>query len=164
MHLHPRQRNRSLPEGTGHLPLWQLTDVMRLFQLCVLALVMQGVAWFGASGTVANRDQLLWIVLAAAGIGVGGLASAMWLLSGLRAIRDRKQAVLQPLVDLAPIAITAPELVVADTELLVALPGHTTRYHLATCQLVARRDVAPEVAGRAAQEAAGRRACGVCLP
>jgi hypothetical protein len=142
--------------------MWQLPDVTRLFQYAVLALVLQGVAWFGASDTVTVRYQLLWVVLAAGGLGVAGVGSTLWLLAGLRALRDRKQHVLGPVLALVPRGADEPSVRPAD-EALVALPG-ATRYHLPHCQLISDRLGTAQPVARADQEAAGRRPCGVCLP
>jgi len=121
-----------------------------------LALVVAG--WWQLADLGVVRDQLAWLMVSLAGLGVAGVTNGIWLLRGQRAVtaartemtgavRARREAAAVPAA--------------ANGHGLISAPS-TARYHRAGCALVAGRPV--EEGGRGAHEAAGRRPCEACCP
>ena len=136
---------------------WRRRDVTRFAAVTVIGLVLLGAGWFGAGGEAALDKQVPFINLAVAGVLVGTAGGALWLVTGLRAVRSRK-AVVKALIAAragGPAGASAPR--ASDT--LVAGPA-MTRYHRPDCSLVAGKPVSP--APRQEHERAGRRPCGMC--
>jgi hypothetical protein len=121
------------------------------------------VGWLGVSGEPASARQTGWLNVGIGGIIIAGVGTAVWLMTGRRAVGQRRRQLL-PDILLEPPTDALADLVdpVEDGRgtTFVVLPG-MTRYHLASCELVAGKAVKPVPAGRAA---AALTPCGVCEP
>ena len=135
---------------------WQARDVLRFGALTALGLVLLAAGWFGAGGEAALDDQVPYINLAVGGVLVGATGGALWLVSGLRAVRSRQTRV-KTLIDAragerGPTPTAAPDTFVAGPAM--------SRYHRPDCSLVTGKPVSS--APREEHERAGRRPCGMC--
>jgi hypothetical protein len=84
---------------------WQLTDTVRRAQGYLVAAVALTVSWYGTASTTALSRQVVFVATGIAAVGVVGTAECMWLLGGLRSVRDRRCALQQGLSSLrAPTA------------------------------------------------------------
>jgi hypothetical protein len=107
---------------------WHLTDTIRRTQGYLVAAVALTVSWYGAASTTALSRQVVFVAVGLVAVGVAGSAECLWLLSGMRSIRDRR-ATLQ----LSLSALRTP--VAAVTSGRVVVPGGTMS-HDAGCPAV----------------------------
>jgi len=127
---------------------WQLSDTVRRTQGHLLATVALGVSWYGAASTTAGGRQVVFVAVGVAAVAVMGAAESLWLLGGLRVVRDRRAALH---LDLAEAC--RPEVAVAVSTELVVVPGGTLAHH-AQC---------PAVQGKQQTRARrGLRPCPLC--
>jgi hypothetical protein len=125
--------------------------------------VIGAVLFFVGMGMVGNEktydDQVPGINMAIVGVVVANAAGVLLLLAGRRSVTARRVGVLGavPKGQEKFAAVSAP----ASSIVLVGGEG-LTHFHRADCAMAAGRDW-PEL-DRAAQERAGRTACGVCKP
>jgi hypothetical protein len=119
--------------------------------------------WYGLAETVRLSRQATFLVVAITGLLVMSSGVALWLLAGMRAVRNRRLLVQQAGTLLAstippPATATAGQATSPD---LVATPS-MTRYHLRRCLLVEGKPVAAlDVSDH---QRAGRVPCPVCAP
>lgn len=150
----------------GRLP-WGLEDLRRLVMTLGIGVAAVAASWLGTSGTTSYTRQVHWVVLGVAGIIVEGAGIAMWLLSGMRLVRQR-QAELKYRVRAnvlsrgsAPSRPSEVESVSKAGTVRFVSGRDMTRFHLPDCPLV--RGKVAQAATRSAHERAGRQPCGVCL-
>lgn len=148
---HPSQRPGPIP--------WRARDLTRWTLGTWVGLIVIVVAWFGASGSAELDVQYRWLNLGVAGAVIVGTANIVWLLNGVRAVRERRHEILAALLAEASPSEEVPDHLESRDDVLVAAPK-MTRYHRADCPLVAGKAAAE--AGLRAHRAAGRRPCGVC--
>jgi hypothetical protein len=142
-------------DGPG-APPWRAASTGELVLLAVGSAAV-AVGWAGASGAPVVGGQLRWVNVAVCGFVVAGVACAMHVITGARAVRERRGLVLEQLASLGAPVPSAAEVVTA----LVASP--TMRlYHLASCPLAHGK--ATTAAPVDEHRGAGRRPCGVCRP
>lgn len=132
---------------------WAVGDAVGLYLATLAGLVMIFVAWYNASGSDRLSTMVAWTNLGVGGIIVSGTANALWLLSGRRAVGERRRWLLEVTDEDQPME--------TRSERLVAGPG-MTRFHLESCPLVVGKSAT--AASRKEHAAAGRRPCGVCEP
>jgi hypothetical protein len=125
------------------------------------------VGWFGASGESTPADQTKWLDVAAAGVGVAGVGSAMLLLNGRRAVGECRRALLPSREERGASAVepvhVEPRVESADRGADRYVAGaNMSKYHRADCPLVGGKAV--RVASVRAHVGRGRRPCGVCQP
>jgi hypothetical protein len=120
-----------------------------------VAVVLIGIAWYGAGGTVDWTEQLRWTALAVLGVAVACMGVGIWLGLGLRRVRAEPRAVLlavrarrDRLRAFAPAAGSAAG--------RVTRPG-MTHHHAPDCLLVAGKEMRALTA-----EDLDLVACGVC--
>jgi hypothetical protein len=148
----PRPGSRPVP--------WRLGDLLGLWLACSLGAVARLVSWWGASGTAVVTREYAWTVLGIGGAVFVGCGNGLWILSGRRAVGERRRHVLAALDASLPVPATDTEVPHVSND-PVAATG-MSRYHRPDCQLVAGKAVAhepPEV-----HERHGRRPCGICAP
>ena len=138
---------------------WSRGDVIQFVAVSGVGLVLLAAGWIGAGGEALFEEQMPFLNLAIAGILVGAVGGAMWLISGLRAVRLRKAAVKTLLAARTPSAPAGSSPDAAGT--FVAGPS-MTRYHHPECSLVRGKQVS--AASPIEHERAGRRRCGMCQP
>lgn len=100
---------------------WRLTDTVRRVQGHLVAAAMLTVSWYGTASTTVPSRQAAFVALGIAAVGVIGAAECLWLLGGLRCVRDRRCAVQQQLA-------TVPSPVAPVTDIgsgPVTVPGGT---------------------------------------
>jgi hypothetical protein len=121
----------------------------------VVAVVLIGIAWYGAGGTVDWTEQLRWTALAMLGVTVACMGVGIWLGLSLRRVRAEHRAVLlaikarrDRLRALAPAAGPA-----AGRVTRVGMAHH----HAPDCLLVRGKDMRPLMA-----DDLDLIACGVC--
>lgn len=142
----------------GPIP-WRSRDLTRWTLGTWIGLTALVVAWFGASGSAELDVQYRWLNVGIAGTVVTGAANVVWLLNGLRAVRERRHRMIEALLgEEAPNEAPVPRPATDDAR-LVAAPS-MTRYHRADCLLVAGKAVT--ASSLRAHRAGGRRPCGVC--
>lgn len=140
---------------------WRLGDLLGLwlaFSLGALALL---VSWWGASGTALLTRQYAWTDLGIAGAVVIACGNGLWILTGRRAVGERRRRVLDAYAGLSSPDATTLAPVEQEANGLVASPG-MRRYHRPGCQLVSGKAVA--AAPIDVHERHGRRPCGICQP
>jgi hypothetical protein len=117
------------------------------------------IGWWGSSDTASLSRQVLWLNVGVAGAIVGSAGIMAWLLAGRRAVGKRRRRVL-PDVAVYETAVAASQ----DTpnDAVVAGP-RMTRYHRASCMLVARKPAVRRVERKIGGTKA-MRPCGVCRP
>jgi hypothetical protein len=136
---------------------WTRRDLVQFSVLSAVSLALLAAGWIGAGGEALFEDQTPFLNLAVAGLLVGAAGGALWLVTGLRAVRVRKARVKELITARAGGGAVAGAETASDR--LVSGPS-MTRYHLAGCSLVAGKDVT--AASQAEHERAGRRPCGMC--
>jgi hypothetical protein len=134
---------------------WAVGDAIGLYLGTLAGLVMIFVAWYNASGSGHLATLVAWTNLGVGGIIVSGTANALWLLSGRRAVGERRRWLVE---EPAPMPDEIPQ---TKGLRLLAGPG-MTRFHLENCPLVVGK--AATAASRQQHVADGRRPCGVCEP
>jgi hypothetical protein len=181
-HLDPRALEARASRSVGP---WNPDHLVGLLVADGIGLVLVFVGWWEASGLGTAHSQLAWLNLSVIGLVAAGGANGWWLARGRRVVTLARAAVLPdpPEVGLsfpAGLAVSngnapgrAQPLRRQSTRPagrsgvsgagggLVAGSGMSF-YHRASCLLVAGKQV--RVAGRAAHEASGLRACEVCRP
>jgi hypothetical protein len=149
------RRRRRWSGQLGNSP-WERTDLVRVGCWVALGIVIDVVAWYGASGSTSWSTQTGWIVVGILAPAVAAVGCAGWLVSGLRSVGAARAEVVRGLV-----RPTVPVVVLPVSAELVAGP-RMTRFHRSNCRLVAGKKYAAvamaEIAGRQLQ------ACGVCEP
>jgi hypothetical protein len=133
-------------------------DLLGLWASIVAGAVLLLVSWWGASASAEQSRQVFWIDIGVVGVIVAGVGIAAWLLTGRRAIGERRVALL-PTRAATPSAAVRPAS--AGKEELVSAPG-LTRYHRAGCPMVVGK--ATRTATDAGHRAAGLEPCGICRP
>jgi hypothetical protein len=132
----------------------------------ILALAIIAVAWWKASAAVRMADELPWLAVAIAAVGVAGAGHGAVLLQ-LRAAIARQRRRLEAgrwTGHPAGVAETAPRHPAARDGVpptLVAAPA-MRRYHRSDCRLAAGKTV--RTASAEEHQRAGRTACAVCRP
>jgi hypothetical protein len=152
---------------------WGPSDLTRLFVCNLVGAFGIIAAWLGVSGTDRLSSQFNYSSLGVLAFLVASFGNGSWLLAGRRAVGarladllegdPRTRRVARP-VDVEEVHDAAPARPVAvpfATGALVTVPG-TVRYHLDDCTLVRGKPLEQDGAG--GHEAAGRRACELCLP
>lgn len=138
---------------------WTPRAVVRLLEVTIGSLIVMGVAWYGCGGTVSLNHQVLWLVLGMGAGLVGCFGQAMFVLDAIRAVRERRLAVMTDIAALLAYYEQQSE-TVANEELRLAAPA-MVHFHRPSCQLVAGKPT-PLRAPAGEHLAAGRSACGVC--
>lgn len=120
-----------------------------------VAVVILGIAWYGAGGTVDWTEQVRWTALAVLGVTVACTGIGIWLGLGLRRVRAEHRAVL--------LAVKARrDRLRAPAPAAGPAAGRVTRvgmrhHHAPDCLLVAGKDMRALTAGDL-----DLVACGVC--
>jgi hypothetical protein len=148
-----------LPPST----LWHAGDKLRLWFLGLLSLSGTGVSWWKVSGSADTGTQLRWVEVGVVATMLAGVAGALWLAAGRRALRRRVRPLLQ---HLSMVLMTAEDADGADATAAAPATSCTTprmtTYHRPGCMLV--RGKAVTWGSMAEQRLTGRRPCGVCRP
>jgi hypothetical protein len=116
---------------------WIYGDRLAVLTLNVLAVVAVFVCWVGSATEVAFRDSLLWLQGAIVAVVVASVADAVWLLAGMRALRERRRALVLQWPAAAPGRVArsredAPDLVTGE---------RMTAFHRPSCLLVRAKEV-----------------------
>jgi hypothetical protein len=145
-------------EPTASEP-WQLYDMFLLYGFSAVGLGLLLLAWWGVSGTATTTHQIVWVNVAVVSVMVLGTGNCMWLLSGRRAVGERRQRVLAAFesVSVEPLEVAGP----VGEDRPVAANG-MRHYHRAGCQLV--RGKSATATTLSAHGRAGRQPCGMCQP
>jgi hypothetical protein len=151
-----RPADRASASGyLGNSP-WLRTDLVRVGCWVAFGIVLNVVAWYGASGTTLWSRQTDWIVLGVLAAAVVAIGCAGWLVSGLRSVGAARAEVVRglarPLVSVVAVPTSAE---------LVAGP-RMTRFHRNGCRLVAGKRYG--AVGQAEIIDRQLQACGVCEP
>lgn len=146
--------------------LWVRQDALLALVLLIAGVVLWSVGWYRAAGEVSFNEQRGPLNLAVLGTILGSAGFVLWFLRGRRAIGFRRRVLAERRRALVHPASTAPRVAASlaprsVSPVLVAGPV-LARYHRADCPLAAGRGWASGLRGE--HEAAGRHACGVCLP
>jgi hypothetical protein len=117
-------------------------------------------AWILARKTEDLATQAWWVNLAVAGVVVSSAGLGMWILSGRRAVGERRASLValeRPAAEL-PTRPGSPPARRGETAVIsaVRVPG-TSLVHDSGCPLVAGKEVEPAVLGSGEM-------CGVCRP
>ena len=148
--------------------LWRPEDLLRWGITVAVGGIVIAAAWYVCAGEASFAQQIGPINAAVAGLLLSGVGNTAWLLKGRRVLGERRHALLPDV--LVPVGTSVGDDGGGDAvdglepqhALFVAGDG-MERYHRPTCPLAAgRQGWTAMTADR--HEAAGRRACGVCLP
>jgi len=148
--------------------LWRPEDLLRWGITVAIGGIVIAAAWYVCAGDASFAQQIGPTNAAVAGLLLSGVGNTTWLLKGRRVLGERRRALLPDV--LVPVGTSLGDDAVADTAaglesqhaLLVGGDG-MERYHRPTCPLAAGRQGWTAMTAER-HEAAGRRACGVCLP
>ena len=127
------------PEPTSP---WRLGDVMSLGASLVIGVAAILVGWLGVSGEAATARQTGWLNVGIGGVVITGIGTAVWLMTGRRAVGERRRRLLPDAVASASPSDRPAPLQPDVPETLVVIGG-MTRYHRSTCELVAGKAVTP---------------------
>jgi hypothetical protein len=148
--------------------LWVRQDVLRAGLLLGVGVVLWVDGWYKASDDLDVDSQIAPLNLSVAGTLIAGAGFVAWFLAGRRAVGARRRALIE--TRRALVLPVADRRLGSDRSLgsrstspvLIAGSG-LERFHRSDCPLAAgRTDWA--TASRIDHSAAGRVACGVCLP
>lgn len=144
---------------------WRAGDLLSLAATVAIGGAALLVGWWGVSGEPRVTQQTPWLNVSIGGLVIAGVGNAVWLVTGRRAVGERRRRLLPDVADVLSSDTTDPLWTSADgvadkrTSPLVAIPG-MTRYHLASCELVAGKQTRGLKQGRRPALAP----CGVCRP
>jgi hypothetical protein len=137
-----------------------------LYVANVVGSVLLVVAWLRASGAASLAAQVVWLDIGVAAVIVAGVGNVAWVVSARRAIVASRRRIAEGVLaaarpsgdrDSAGASSGRPEPSGAP---FMAGP-EMTRYHIATCPLVAGKPVSPVT--EADHSRRGLRRCDVCL-
>jgi hypothetical protein len=77
---------------------WVPRDLGRALFSTSLGAIGLIVGWYGVSGQVRLRDEVVWLVVSTCGVGFAGMAMTTWLTTGMRAIRSEHRALHERLI------------------------------------------------------------------
>lgn len=115
------------------------------------------VGYFIVANEVVYDQQETGIILAVLGAVLSVAGGAFFLLTGRRAVTQRRVAVL----GLVP-AVTAKTIAASSVSTVLVAGDGLAKYHRTDCPMAAGRDW--PTADAAEHEQAGRKPCGVCRP
>jgi hypothetical protein len=148
--------------------LWTRLDRARTAMLLLLGVVLWVVGWYNASDELDVDNQIAPLNLSVAGTLIAGVGFVLWFLAGRRAVGARRRVIVERRRSLVLSVEGRPSrrdqslAPRAASPVLVAGPT-LRRFHRSDCPLALGRTDWAE-AGRSEHTAAGRVACGVCLP
>lgn len=124
---------------------WSFSEARASFIAWIAGAALLLVCWWESSGTGRVSKQTTWANVAVASIGVIALASIMWVASGRRAVRARRDRLNDLLESLTPSALVPQRDGLSVEDHLFTVDG-TSRYHRSDCLLVAKKEahVAPK--------------------
>lgn len=140
---------------------WRLGDLRRVSVRVLLGLIGVVTAWFGASGTVIWRDQMIWLAIAIAAAVVAASAEVLWLMVGLGAVRRERRETKGLLRGYMARNEALPTGERDRRAGLVWSPG-MAHWHRDTCDVVLGKHVV--AVSRREREQRGLAACGMCQP
>lgn len=136
---------------------WTARTGLLTLVLAVAGVILVVVCWYGGSDLRTAEDQAPWLVGSIAGTVLFGLAGALWVISGFRAVRLGLHQLTR---DKRAFALAgSPEQTTAVTHSGLVIGAGMARVHRPDCLLVQGKQVRP--VGMADDGLAG---CGVCLP
>jgi len=147
-------------ETSRPLP-WRLGDLLALYAALAVAATMLFISWWETSGTARQSDQFMWVNVGVAGTVVFGAGAAVWLLTGRRAIGERRLALLPDVADALRVtpAVSGEE---SEPDQRLVATSSMKHYHRAGCVLAIGKPV--QVLSEAGHRGEGRHPCGVCRP
>jgi hypothetical protein len=146
------------PDQGRPAQLWQPADVVLLYGLNLLGIALVLASAWATTATDDMSTRVAWVNLGVVGVLVAGVGNTFWLMTGRRAVGERRARLLA-----VPASTGGPSVNGDGPERvqLVALQGGS-RFHRQTCPLVDGKSVV--VSSRARHEREGLAPCGVCEP
>jgi hypothetical protein len=138
---------------------WSAGDVRRAVAGNALGFGCIAAGWMAAARNVTLATQSKWAVLSVAGLMVAGVANAIFLRRGRRAVGSRSGRFMMTDGSRQGPAPAVPGVIASGG--LVAGAG-LTMYHRPDCRLVIGKAV--QAGDRAVHQEAGRQPCEVCRP
>jgi hypothetical protein len=138
---------------------WRIGDLWALWVPLVAGAVLLLLSWWGTSATVNLSTQIVWLNVGVCGVMVGGAGIVVWLMTGRRAIGERRRRLL-PEVVVARMVAAGVDVPTASDDLVTGV--RMTRYHRADCPMVAGKTI--RRASGVQARSAGLAPCGVCRP
>src|SRR5713101_4934611 len=130
--------------GSWRVGPWRFGDVSQQAFVAALGLSAVTGAWYGSSGELIPSHQLGWLTLGVVGCIIAGVGNANWLMSGCRAVSQRRRAIADlyetTLGDVSSAVVTTPSS--RRGTALVAVSGRAL-YHRISCPLVTGRTTSP---------------------
>jgi hypothetical protein len=140
------------PIGSG---LWLFGDLVKLVLRSIFGLVGIGAAWFGCSGTIVFRDNLIWIAAGVTATIIGLTGPISWLIRGIAGVkRAAADVAWAARAEEAALMVARPH--EESGGALVSAAG-MRRYHRPGCELVSGKPV-HQVSGD------DLLPCGMCNP
>lgn len=136
---------------------WSLSEARSALLTIILGGGLMGLAWWQSSGTGKLAEQSTWVGVGVVALAVIGAGNLLWVVSGRRAVRVRRDELVSGIEALGVVA--AARLADSGDEVVrrVAVAG-TDRYHREGCLLVRDKRVKPV-------RSTGRlRPCEMCDP
>jgi hypothetical protein len=148
--------------GGGSSP-WSIDDVTRVVRLTVIGLGSLTVAWYGSAETAQWSRQMLWLLLAIAGLVVAASGCVSWLIAGLHPIRVARLNAMRSIHHCLPESTSGQsrQLDLCERDQFVTGVG-MTRVHDPLCLLVAGKPTGAINAEAATEQ--GLTPCGMCCP
>jgi hypothetical protein len=148
--------------------LWTRLDLVRTSLLLLLGVVLWVVGWYNASDDLDVDNQIAPLNLSVAGTLVAGAGFVLWFLAGRRAVGARRRVIVERRRSLVVPVESGPDarpqsLAPRAASGVLVGGSNLRRFHRSDCPLAAGR-TDWTAAARAEHSAAGRVACGVCLP
>lgn len=146
---------------TGPTVPWSFSDAKAAFFLAAAGAGLLMWAWWESGGTGRVSHQTAWTVVGELAVVAIALGSVVWVASGRRAVRHRRNELVSRLDELVTRA--HPEDIAKPTagDGFVFLAG-SGRYHREGCQLVQGKPAQPLALGPSARN--GLRPCEMCEP
>jgi hypothetical protein len=140
---------------------WSLSDARLTFTAGAVGWALLLMSWWGASGTGKQSSQTNWLVLGIGAIVLMALGYLFWVHAGRRAVRQRRDAVVERLERVATASPpTTSERAIASRAWVASPAGG--RYHREDCLLVRGKDVRRLDGG--SRSLAALRPCEMCRP
>jgi hypothetical protein len=143
------------PEA-GPAPLWTARQLTAILGVDGLGLILVAVGAYGSGGVRDLGEQMPWVEVAIAGVGLSALGHSI----GYRLARSRIHRAAARVIGRRRRRLAPRERAVKGDALVAAT--RMQFFHLATCPFAAGKAIEPS--SRADHERAGRRPCEVCQP
>lgn len=144
----------------GSIP-WRLGDILLAYAVQVIGALVVLAAWWGTSSTADVSAQRVWVNVGVAGVVIVGCGNGVWLLTGMRALGEKRRDVVASLGSSSAPRVGEDRAGGTPCGEPVAASGMRF-FHEPRCPFVAGKQV--RAATPSAHRRRGRHPCRVCHP